>query len=249
MSRYHDGFLTRARYACTIMRILIAEDDKPIAAALKASLVECGHAVDSVDNGVAAEHALSSEAYDLLVLDLGLPRMDGQQVLRQARARGSDLAVMVVTARDGVAERIQVLDSGADDFLVKPFVLAEFVARVRALLRRRANGGAPEVLLGRLRIQVDARRVWLDGEALDLTAREYSLLEALFARQHHVVSRAQLIEALCDWEQDLTDNGLDISIHRLRRKLRDSGVQVRTIRGLGYLLEESKDDDAGVKAR
>ena len=231
------------------MRILIAEDDKPIAAALKASLVECGHAVDNVDNGVAAEHALCTQAYDLLVLDLGLPRMDGQQVLRQARARGSDLAVMVVTARDGVAERIQVLDSGADDFLVKPFVLAEFVARARALLRRRANGGAPEVSIGRLRIQVDARRAWLDGEALALTAREYSLLEALFARQHRVVSRAQLIQALCDWEQDLTDNGLDISIHRLRRKLRDSGVRVRTIRGLGYLLEESTDDDAGVRAR
>jgi two-component system OmpR family response regulator len=156
-----DGFLTRARYACTIMRILIAEDDKPIAAALKA------HAVDSVDNGVAAEHALCSEAYDLLVLDLGLPRMEGQQVLRQARARGSDLAVMVVTARDGVAERIQVLDSGADDFLVKPFVLAEFVARARALLRRRANGGATEVLLGRLRIQVGAPA----GRRLRCTAR------------------------------------------------------------------------------
>lgn len=230
------------------MRILIAEDDKPIAAALKASLVECGHAVDSVVDGIAAEHALCSEAYDLLVLDLGLPRMEGQQVLRQARARGSDLAVMVVTARDGVGERIQVLDSGADDFLVKPFVLAEFVARARALLRRRAGGGVTEVLLGRLRIHLGARRVWLDEEPLELTAREYSLLEALFARQQHVVSRAQLMEALCDWEQDLTDNGLDISIHRLRRKLRDSGVQIRTIRGLGYLLEASKgEDDSDVR--
>jgi len=230
------------------MRILIAEDDKPIAAALKASLVECGHAVDSVVDGIAAEHALCSEAYDLLVLDLGLPRMEGNQVLRQARARGSDIAVMVVTARDGVAERIQVLDSGADDYLVKPFVLAEFVARARALLRRRANGGVPEISVGRLRINVGARRVWLDEEPLDLTAREYSLLEALFARHQHVVSRAQLMEALCDWEQDLTDNGLDISVHRLRRKLRDSGVQIRTIRGLGYLLEESKAEDVGTRS-
>ncbi len=230
------------------MRVLIAEDDKPIADALRASLIECGHAVDAVADGIAAEHALCSEAYDLLVLDLGLPRMEGNQVLRQARARGSDIAVMVVTARDGVAERIQVLDSGADDYLVKPFVLAEFVARARALLRRRANGGIPEISIGRLRIHVGARRVWLDEEPLELTAREYSLLEALFARQQHVVSRAQLMEALCDWEQDLTDNGLDISVHRLRRKLRDSGVQIRTIRGLGYLLEESKPDDVGARS-
>ena len=227
------------------MRILIAEDDTPIATALKASLVECGHAVDSVADGVAAQHALCSEAYDLLVLDLGLPRMEGHDVLRQARARGSDIAVMVVTARDGVGERIQVLDSGADDYLVKPFVLAEFVARARALLRRRAHGGVPEMSVGRLRIHVGARRAWLGDEALELTAREYSLLEALFARHQHVVSRAQLMEALCDWEQDLTDNGLDISVHRLRRKLRGSGVGIRTIRGLGYLLEESAADDHG----
>lgn len=219
------------------MRILVAEDDRPIAAALKASLVECGHSVDSVRDGIAAEQALCNDTYDLLVLDLGLPRLDGLQVLRQERGRGSDIAVMVVTARDGVTDRVQTLDGGADDYLVKPFVLVEFVARVRALLRRRAHGGVTENTIGRLRLNVDARRVWLDDQPLELTARDYSLLEALFARQQHVVSRTQLTEALCDWDHDLTDNGLDISIHRLRRKLEGSGVRIRTIRGLGYLLE------------
>ena len=223
------------------MRILIAEDDKPIAAALRASLVECGHAVDSVADGLLAELALSSESYDLLILDLGLPRMDGRQVLRQARARGSDIGVLVVTARDGIGDRVDTLDGGADDYMVKPFVLAEFLARARALLRRRSSAGNPDIVLGRLRMNVDARRAWVEGQPLELTAREYSLLEALFVRQGHVVSRVHLTEALCDWEKDLTDNGLDISIHRLRRKLRDSGTQIRTIRGLGYLLEAARN--------
>lgn len=226
------------------MRILIVEDDKSIAAALKASLVECGHGVDRVADGVAGEQALCNDSYDLLILDLGLPRQDGLQVLRQARARGSDIAVMVITARDGVADRVKTLDCGADDYLIKPFVLAEFLARARALLRRRLNGGLPERLCGRLRMSMDAHRVWLDDRPLELTAREYTLLEALFVRQQHVVSRAQLTQALCDWEQDLTDNGLDISVHRLRRKLRHSGVQIRTIRGLGYLLEEAGSVEA-----
>ncbi|WP_159016151.1 response regulator [Cognatiluteimonas profundi] len=226
------------------MRILIAEDDSAIAAALKASLAECGHAVDNVDDGVSADHALSNDAYDLLVLDLGLPRMEGNQVLRLARARGSNIAVMVITARDRVADRVQMLDSGADDYLVKPFELAEFLARSRALLRRRSSGGVPEVVVGRLRVNIGARRAWLDDAPLELTAREYSLLEALLARQQRVVSRAQLTEALCDWEQDLTSNGLDISIHRLRRKLHNSGAHIRTIRGLGYLLEPTETGQA-----
>ena len=219
------------------MRVLIVEDDKPIADALKASLVDAGHAVDDVHDGVAAEQALLGDAYDLLVLDLGLPRLDGTQVLRRARERHSGVAVLVVTARDGVADRVRTLDIGADDYLVKPFELSEFLARSRALLRRRANSGLAEMALGRLRLHLGARRVWLGDQPLELTAREYALLEALFVRQQHVVSRGQLMEAVCDWESDLSDNGLDISVHRLRRKLAGSGTQIRTIRGLGYMLE------------
>jgi len=218
------------------MRILIAEDDKPIADALRASLVESGHAVDSVADGASADRALLSVSYDLLVLDLGLPRMEGNQVLKRVRSHGSEIAVMVVTARDSVAERVRILDIGADDYLVKPFELSEFLARTRALLRRRAGGGVVELCIGRLRIQLNARRVWLGDESLELTAREYALLEALFIRQQQVVTRSELAEAVCAWDRELTDNGLDISVHRLRRKLCDSGVQIRTIRGLGYLL-------------
>ena len=226
------------------MRVLLAEDDAAIAAALKDSLLDGGYAVDHVGDGLSAANALRSESYDLLVLDIGLPRLDGMQVLRQARARGAGLPVMVVTARDGVSERIRALDDGADDYLVKPFVLAEFLARTRALIRRRTSGGIPETAFGRLNVNLDARRVRLGTQAIDLTAREFALFEALYIRQQRVVSRSQLIEAICNWEQDLTDNGLDISIHRLRRKLHDSGVRIRTIRGLGYLLEEDVRGDS-----
>jgi len=221
------------------MRILIAEDDKSIADALRASLIDSGHAVDSVRDGTSAEHALLVEHYDLLVLDLGLPRADGGHVLRHIRERGCDVPVIVVTARDGINDRVRMLDDGADDYLVKPFVLSEFLARSRALLRRRASGGIAELSVARLRLRLGARRVWIDEVPLELTAREYALVEALFVRQGQVVSRSHLMESICDWESDLSDNGLDISVHRLRRKLLGSGARIRTIRGLGYLLEEA----------
>jgi two-component system, OmpR family, response regulator len=224
------------------MRILIAEDDKPIAIALRDSLVECGYAVDCVDDGASAEHALLVERYDLLVLDLGLPRTEGGEVLKHIRHQGCEVPVLVVTARDGISERVRTLDDGADDYLVKPFVLSEFLARSRALLRRRASGGLAELSVGQLRLRLGARRVWMGAEPLELTAREYALLEALFVRQKQVVSRNHLMEAVTDWESDLSDNGLDIAVHRLRRKLLGSGARLRTIRGLGYLLEEAVGD-------
>ncbi len=222
------------------MRILIAEDDVIIARALEAALGDCGYVADLVADGVAAQQALLDVEYDLVVLDLGLPRLEGLQVLRNARARQNAVPIFVVTAREGVEQRVNALNIGADDYLVKPFALQEFVARVRALIRRRFNGGIPDLSLGHLRVNLAARRAWLDDQALDLTAREYALLEALLVRQQRVVSRAQLVETLCDWEQELTDNGLDILLHRLRRKLPGSGVQIRTLRGLGYLLEEEQ---------
>jgi two-component system, OmpR family, response regulator len=191
------------------MRILLAEDDPSIAGAICASLRHGGHAVDHVTSGSLADAALRDHDYDLLVLDLGLPSLDGSEVLRRLRGRGTVMPVLVVTARDGLPERIRVLDLGADDYLVKPFALAEFEARVRALLRRASSQGKPELELGRLRLDLPGHRAW--------------------------------IEALCDWDQELTDNGLDIAIHRLRRKLQGSGTGVRTIRGLGYLLEETAE--------
>ena len=221
------------------MRILLAEDDLAIAEGIRASLRHGGHAVDHVASGNLADAALRDDAYDLLVLDLGLPAVDGSDVWRRLRSRGTGMPVLVVTARDGLNERIRVLDLGADDYLVKPFALAEFEARVRALLRRASSQGKPELQLGRLRLDLPGHRAWIDQDALELTAREFGLLEALVLRADRITSRAQLVEALCDWDQELTDNGLDIAIHRLRRKLRGSGTGVRTIRGLGYLLEEA----------
>ncbi|WP_158885763.1 response regulator [Rhodanobacter sp. L36] len=222
------------------MRILLAEDDLSIAEGLCASLRHGGHAVDHVASGHLADLALHDHDYDLLVLDLGLPDIEGSEVLRRLRSRGAGLPVLVVTARDGLSDRVRVLDLGADDYLIKPFALSEFEARVRALLRRVSSKGVPEMLLGRLRLDLPGHRAWIDHTPLELTAREFGLLEALVLRADRVTSRAQLVEALCDWDQELTDNGLDIAIHRLRRKLRDSGTTVRTIRGLGYLLEETE---------
>lgn len=223
------------------MRILIAEDDSAIAAAILASLRQDGHAVDHVASGAQADAALRDAAHDLLVLDLGLPALDGSEVLHRLRQRGSGVPVLVITAREGLAERVRVLDLGADDYLVKPFALAEFEARVRALLRRSASKGATELRIGRLRLDVPGHRAWVDDQPLDLTARELGLLEALASRPDRITNRAQLVEALCNWDQELTDNGLDIAIHRLRRKLHGSGANVRTVRGLGYLLEEDTD--------
>ncbi|HWU78303.1 MAG TPA: response regulator transcription factor [Rhodanobacter sp.] len=224
------------------MRILLAEDDTSIADGLCASLRHGGHAVDHVAAGNLADAALRDHDYDLLVLDLGLPALDGSQVLQRLRSRGKGTPVLVVTARDGLPERIRVLDLGADDYLVKPFALAEFEARVRALLRRAGSQGKPELLLGRLRLDIPGHRAWIGHAPLELTAREFGLLEALALRPDRVTSRSQLIDALCDWDQELTDNGLDIAIHRLRRKLDGSGTGVRTIRGLGYLLEHIDTD-------
>ena len=223
------------------MRILIAEDDPAIAAAISASLRQGGHAVDHVTSGAQADTALRDTAHDLLVLDLGLPALDGSEVLHRLRQRGSGVPVLVITAREGLNERVRVLDLGADDYLVKPFALAEFEARVRALLRRSASKGATELRIGRLRLDVPGHRAWVDEQPLELTAREFGLLEALASRPDRITNRAQLVEALCNWDQELTDNGLDIAIHRLRRKLHGSGANVRTVRGLGYLLEESAD--------
>ncbi|MCC7330796.1 MAG: response regulator transcription factor [Gammaproteobacteria bacterium] len=221
------------------MRILIAEDDPAIAAAISDALRRGGHAVDHVASGAQADAALSDGAHDLLVLDLGLPALDGSEVLQRLRQRGSGLPVLVITAREDLHERVRVLDLGADDYLVKPFALAEFEARLRALQRRATGKGTSEVCIGRLRLDLPGRRAWIGGEPLELTAREFGVIEALASRPDRITHRDQLVEALCGWDQELTYNGLDIAIHRLRRKLQGSGANVRTVRGLGYLLEES----------
>ncbi|MGN8159771.1 response regulator [Salinisphaera sp. RV14] len=218
------------------MRILVVEDDPAIAEGLCAGLRDSGHAVDHLSDGREARLALQEKTHDLLVLDLGLPYLNGDRLLHELRQDQNPLAVFIVTARDNMEERIRILDLGADDYLVKPFAYVEFAARVRALLRRQVTHGRPEVQLGRLRLDIAGRRGWVGARELELTAREFGLLSALAARPERLISRSQLIEAICDWNEELTDNGLDIAVHRLRRKLEKSGASVRTVRGLGYML-------------
>jgi two-component system OmpR family response regulator len=225
------------------MRILVAEDDASIASAIGLALQTAGHAADAVADGQHADRALRTGAFDLLVLDLGLPRLDGTQVLRRLREQGTGIPVLVITARDALNDRVRVLDLGADDYLIKPFALSEFDARIRALVRRAANKGAAELRIGKLVLDLAGQRVLSNGRHLDLTRREFGLLAALATRQDKVTSRQQLMEAVCGWEDELTDNGLDIAIYRVRRKLQGCGVTIRTIRGLGYLLEEGAGAD------
>ncbi|MBN8797915.1 MAG: winged helix-turn-helix domain-containing protein, partial [Stenotrophomonas nitritireducens] len=179
--------------------------------------------------------------YDMLILDLGLPSLEGTAVLQRLRQRGDSLPVLVVTARDGLQERVRTLDLGADDYLIKPFAVDELEARVRAQLRRVTSNGQPELRIGRLRLDLPGHRVWMNTDPLELTAREFGLLSALATRPDRISSRAQLVEALCSWDEELTDNGLDIALHRLRRKLRPGGMGIRTVRGLGYMLEEAAE--------
>lgn len=223
------------------MRMLVVEDDAAIANAVCESLQQAGHAVDHLADGKAALAALQEHAFALIVLDLGLPGEDGSEVLRRLRAAHDGIAVLVITAREAVDVRVRTLDLGADDYLVKPFSLEEFDARVRALLRRQANRGVPMLRVGKLSLDLVGRWALFEERPLELTAREFALLEMLASRQNRVTSREQLIEAVCSWNDALTDNGLDIAIHRLRRKLDDGGVTLRTVRGLGYLL--AADDD------
>ncbi len=219
------------------MRMLVVEDDAAIADAVCATLERAGHVVDHLANGKAAITALQEHAFALVVLDLGLPGENGGEVLSRLRAAHDGVPVLVITAREEVDQRVRTLDLGADDYLVKPFSLAEFDARVRALLRRQSNHGVPIVQIGKLAIDLAGRRVLRDGQPLDLTAREFGLMEVLASRLNHVTSREHVIEALCTWNDVLSDNGLDITVYRLRRKLAGTGVNLRTVRGLGYLLE------------
>ncbi|MEO6966893.1 MAG: response regulator transcription factor [Rhodanobacteraceae bacterium] len=223
------------------MRVLVVEDDAAIADAVCDALTRAGHTVDHLANGQQALAALRDHAFALVVLDLGLPGAEGGEILRKLRNEADSVPVLVITAREELDQRVRALDLGADDYLVKPFALAEFDARVRALLRRRASQGVPVLRLGRLSIDLAGRRALLDRAPVELTAREFGLLEALVVRRGRVTSREQLIETLCRWDEALSDNGLDIAVYRLRRKLVDSGVQLRTVRGLGYLLEAEDD--------
>jgi two-component system OmpR family response regulator len=223
------------------MRILIAEDDAIIADGLSRSLRQAGYAVDWARDGVDAESALLTTTYDLLVLDLGLPRLSGLEVLKRLRARDSRLPVLILTALDGTGDRVRGLDLGADDYMAKPFELAELEARVRALTRRSA-GTAPTIQCGPLSYDQVGRIATLSGQSLELSAREVGLLEILLTRMGRLVSKDQLVDQLCGWGEEVSHNAIEVYVHRLRKKLEAGGVRITTVRGLGYCLERPAAD-------
>ncbi len=229
------------------MRILIAEDDPVLADGLTRTLRRSEYAVDCVNDGVAADHALSSQTYDLAIIDLGLPRIDGFEVIKRLRRRSMTTPVLILTAQDALQQRVRGLDLGADDYMTKPFELPELEARVRALIRRGASGGNTLILNGKLMLDLSGRRVTVDDQPLELSARELGVLEVLMVRSGRVVSKDQLAEKLYGWDEDVGANAIEVCVHRLRKKIEPSGVAIRTIRGLGYLMEKNPDKSQDAK--
>ena len=220
------------------MRILIAEDDQVLADGLLRSLRTAGYAVDQVGSGSEADAALASHEFDLLILDLGLPRMHGLEVLRKLRARGSAVPVLILTAADSVEQRVRGLDFGADDYMAKPFSLQELEARVRALTRRGLGTASNVIRHGPLTFDATARMAYINEQMVDLSARELSLLEVLLQRAGRLVSKEQLVERLCEWGEEVSNNAIEVYIHRLRKKIEQDTLRIATVRGLGYCLQK-----------
>ena len=220
------------------MRVLIVEDDPVLADGLTRSLRQSDFAVDCAHDGEQADHVLTAQNYDLVILDLGLPKVDGFEVLKRLRRRGATVPVLVLTARDALADRVKGLDLGADDYLTKPFELPELEARMRALIRRGQAGGSSVLTHGPLTLDLSGRRAMLAGAPLELSARELGVLEVLMLRSGRVVNKEQLAEQLYGWDDEVGSNAIEVYVHRLRKKLESAGVAIRTIRGLGYLLEK-----------
>jgi two-component system response regulator TctD len=219
------------------VRLLLAEDNRQLATWLCKSLRLEGFAVDWMQDGTDADHVLLTQKYDAIVLDLGLPRMDGLEILRRLRARGSHVPVLVLTARSSVDDRVQGLNLGADDYLPKPFGLAELVARLNALIRRSRGAGTPVVSIGTLEYDTVSRMFRLGGEPLALRPREHAVLEMLAMCAGKAVSKGSLHDHVFELDATTSSEAVEVYVHRLRRRLEDSGVTIVTLRGLGYVLE------------
>ncbi len=221
------------------MRILVVEDNELVADAIVRGLAMAGFAVDRAGNAENALAALAAEHFDLALLDIGLPGADGLSLLRKLRSDGKTLPVMVLTARDTLAAKVEALDLGADDFLMKPFEQAELAARCRALIRRSNLSTSGQLTLGRMRIDITGRQLQIDGTPVELTGREWLVLECLALNASRVVSKDHLQQAIVSWDQAVTPNAVEVYVSRLRTKLADAAT-IRTVRGLGYRLELEK---------
>ncbi len=219
------------------MRILRVEDDRGLGEGIRTALKPEGYTVDWVQDGASAWHALSHEDFDLCVLDLGLPRMDGLEVLRRLRGAGNAMPVLVLTARDATSDRIAGLDAGADDYLVKPFDVAELKARLRALLRRSFGRAQPALEYRGIRLEPDSQQVTFQGVAVNLPRKEFLLLHELLAQPGRVLTRDRLQQVLYGWDEEVESNALEVHVHHLRKKFFPE--LIRTVRGVGYLVDKA----------
>lgn len=219
------------------MRVLLAEDDEYLLSALTHALKHKDYTVDGVRSGTEANAALMGAPYDLVLLDLGLPGMDGTEVLSELRKRGEDMPVIVITARDQVEDRINGLDIGANDYLVKPFDFRELEARMRAVLRKSHWRNQLELEFGSLKLNTNSGKLQLGEQDLDLTPKESNILQSLMSKAGQVVSKRHLIEQVSDWKDESSENAVEIVVHRLRKKLEAADVVINTVRGFGYVLE------------
>jgi len=222
------------------VRILVVEDDALLAEGLTSVLTRAGHVVEHATTGRHADILLVDEKFDLVVLDVGLPDIDGFEVLRRLRQRHSTTNVLVLTARDAVEDRVRGLDLGADDYLTKPFSVNEFEARVRALLRRGAAPAAPWSVAG-MTVDVAAKRIRIDDHPVDLTPREWAILELFLTHPGRVLSKDQIAESLFTFDEQLSANAIEVHVSRLRTKIQPAGAHIRTVRGFGYLWEGSDE--------
>jgi DNA-binding response OmpR family regulator len=219
------------------MRILLVEDDELLISGLREALGQAGYELDHLGAAEPALDALAHRMHDLAIIDVGLPRMDGLELVRRLRASDNKVPVLVLTARDGLDDRVRGLNDGADDYLIKPFLVPELLARIQALIRRSQSAGSSRMTAGTLTLDTATREAQLAGQPLPLTAREWDLLQMMVLAAPSVVAKRRLADSISRWDKEVTDNAVEIYVSRLRVKLADAGVSIRTVRGIGYRLD------------